>query len=123
MDAGCKAKNWMINEEGFAYAFEWIPNGQLLEDGACVGNDYNNHSLPLNEKRTVYITIEYQRVRDVDDKFELFFGQVILLIQKSGRAWVADLGRGGLIGDLFSYGFCLGTDATTTVLLRSSLHR
>ena len=67
MDAGCKVMDWKINDDGFAYDYQWIPAGQLLEDGACIGDDYNNHSFPVNEKRIIKTTIEYQQVRDVDD--------------------------------------------------------
>ena len=70
MDIGCKMKRWKLNDAGFAdeHNFYWVPSGQLLEDGACVNDDYDKNFLRETEKRRIYTTIEYQKIRIVDAK-------------------------------------------------------
>ena len=66
MEAGCKKEEWEY-EKGIPIRYHWNSTGTLLETGVCIKNDYNSNFAPEDEP-TVYITIEYQRVRDVDPK-------------------------------------------------------
>ena len=68
LEVGCKVQDWKFNEVGFAQEFQWIPSGELLEDGACVNSNYSKHFLPLQVKRRIYTTIAYQKVRVVDSR-------------------------------------------------------
>ena len=68
MSVGCKVKDWKLDESGFAVKHYWIASGQLLEDGACVNDDYQKDYLPETVKRYIHTTIEYQKVRAVDAK-------------------------------------------------------
>ena len=66
MEAGCKKEEWEIENET-PIRYHWTATGKLLETGVCIKDDYDSNFAPENEP-TVYITIEYQRVRDVDPK-------------------------------------------------------
>ena len=66
MEAGCKKEEW-VYENKVPIRYYWTSTGKLLETGVCIKNDYDSNFAPENEP-TVYITIEYQRVRDVDPK-------------------------------------------------------
>ena len=96
--AGCKRKEWLIDTDGVAYDYQWKAIGGLLEDRSCVDDSYQKHVMPgmtkifsqarqkrsidklvLEELKTnVYTTIEYQNVREVDDKKGLIFIDITL---------------------------------------------
>lgn len=90
---GCRRKEWIFDSDGVAYTYKWKAKGDLLEDRSCIDDTYQKHLMPglmklhshsrdkrsikehvLEESRTiVYTIIEYQKVREVDDKKGLLF--------------------------------------------------
>ena len=67
MEAGCKKEEW-TQEDGRPARYHWIGVGMLLETGVCIKPGYNKNFAPSQKDPKVYITIEYQRVRDVNPK-------------------------------------------------------
>jgi hypothetical protein len=66
---GCTKKYWKVNDFGIALGKPAVkPSGKVLDDGACVGDEYSKTFLPISVERTVNITFEYQKVRGVDAK-------------------------------------------------------
>ena len=68
MHLGCTKKHWQANDKGFADTYILKPSGKLVEDGACVNDDYSKDFLPETVERKIFTTIEYQKVRVVDAK-------------------------------------------------------
>ena len=111
MEAGCKAKNWLLNEVGFAYdekAYDWIPAGLLLEDGVCVGDGYTKHVLPESAKRYIATTIEYQKLRNVDAMKETVSVDLALTMRWSDPDIKVQFSN----EDLANGGIILGPEAT-----------
>ena len=65
-DAGCKEKQWV--QVGSKRKYKWVGKGTLLEEGVCIDRNYRKISVPEKGITKVYTTIEYQKVRDVNDK-------------------------------------------------------
>ena len=78
-DVGCKEKEW--NHVGSNRKYHWVGKGELLEEGVCIDTSYRKISVPEKGTTKVYTTIEYQKVRDVNDKKQTLFVDMILTLQ------------------------------------------
>ena len=96
IEVGCKRKVWKQDENGFSRTYEWVSQGNLLDDRACVGDRYKKDKVPEIRLRStrmkrsasrlsrgrvrtkVYTTIEHQKVREVDAKKESISIDLIL---------------------------------------------
>ena len=79
IEAGCKKKEWEFKDE-VAYKYHWVSEGNLLEKGVCVSDDYQKYFAPEKDLK-VYTTIEYQKIRDVDAKKETISIDLTLTIR------------------------------------------
>ena len=70
MEAGCKAEHWEYNSKDEPYRYQWKGSGFILETGSCVPQNYPKYLVPDEGNTTVFSTIEYQRVREVDAKMK-----------------------------------------------------
>ena len=51
-----------------AGSYKWVGSGQLLENGVCIEESYQNFFAPTKGKTEVHCEIEYQKVRKADAK-------------------------------------------------------
>ena len=79
IDAGCKEKEWKQIDSHRKY--QWVGKGELLEEGVCIDRNYRKISVPEKGTTKVYTTIEYQKVRDVNDKKQTLFVDMILTLR------------------------------------------
>ena len=72
IEAGCREKIWH-SEDDDTKIFDWSSHGTLLEEGVCIGKDYQKHFVPEKGITKVYTTFEYQKVRDIKSKDHTMF--------------------------------------------------
>ena len=78
-DVGCKEKEWI--KDGSQRKYTWVGKGDLLEEGVCIDSNYRKISVPEKGTTKVHTTIEYQKVRDVNDKKQTLFVDMVLTLQ------------------------------------------
>lgn len=80
IEAGCREKVW-YSEDDDTKSFYWSSHGTLLEEGACIGNDYRKYFVPEKGKTKVYTTIDYQKVRDIKSRHHTMFVDLSLTMR------------------------------------------
>ena len=68
LEAGCREREWFLNDKGNAKIFKYIASGDLLKKRVRIDKNYQKYLSPQGQNTTVHTTIEYQQVRDVDAK-------------------------------------------------------
>ena len=65
IDAGCRAPKW--KDEKYE-SYEWMADGELLAQGACVSGRTQKHLVPDPGRTKVICRFEHEQMRDVDSR-------------------------------------------------------
>ena len=67
IEAGCKEKNWIKDEQDIASEYTWtaLNGSRLLAKGACIVKGYKKYLVPEKGITKVHSTIEYQEMGSV----------------------------------------------------------
>ena len=79
--AGCKKKKWLYDDKGNVESFEYVANGQLVQEGACIVGSYRKYIAPNQGQTKVHTIIEYQTVRNVDAKDQTLSFDLMLTLK------------------------------------------
>ena len=80
-EAGCKEKQTVDSNDANSTEYRWIPSGTLLERGVCIDRNYRSYIAPQEDGTKVYATINYQKIRDVDDKLKTISIDLLLTLR------------------------------------------
>ena len=80
-EAGCKKKQILDSNDSNSTKYKWIPSGTLLERGVCIDRNYRSYIAPQEDGTKVYATINYQKIRDVDDKLKTISIDLLLTLR------------------------------------------
>ena len=82
LEAGCRKKKWIKNENtGLEDRYEWQAGGSLLANGACIDERYEKHLVPEPGKTRVYSVINREKIRHVDSRKETISVDLVLTMR------------------------------------------
>ena len=61
--------------------FTWVADGELLDDGVCIEENYQKYHVPEKGRTKVNCTIEYQKIREVDAKRQTLSIDLLLTLK------------------------------------------